>query len=210
MSEKKPNRLKEQSKKVATAVKQKRRDWLDSNYQAKRIEAVARLGKIRDANPKFSPADVLAYLESNLTKAEKNSGFHSSEFANAAAMYVLISFEVRQLDTSAGTEHQKLVDLITSIDNGLVNGTRKAIGVAIGLALFFIPGGKVGKVITAGTAIAAKSGSVAKKVQGIVNVSKILITRTNEVLGAAPEKWQSDRPQAGLFKRLLAAFRNKP
>jgi len=210
MAEKKPNRLKEQSKKVATAVKQKRRDWLDSNYQAKRVEAVALLGKIRDANPKFSPADVLAHVESNLTKAEKSSGFHSSEFANAAAMYVLISFEVRQLDTSAGTEHQKLVDLITSIDNGLVNGTRKALGVAIGLALFFVPGGKLGKVITAGTAIAAKSGTVAKKAQGIVNVSKILITRTNEVLGAAPEKWQSDRPQAGLFRRLLAALRNKP
>ncbi len=210
MAEKKPNRLKEQSKKVATAVKQKRRDWLDSNYQAKRVEAVALLENIRANNPKFSPADVLAYLESNLAKAEKNSGFHSSEFATAAAMYVLISFEVRQLDTSAGTDHQKLVDLITSIDNGLVNGTRKALGAAIGLALFFLPAGKVTKAISAVLALAAKSGSAAKKAQEIVNVSKILITRTNEVLGAAPEKWHSDRPKAGLFKRLVAAFRNKP
>jgi hypothetical protein len=210
MSEKKPNRLKEQSKKVATAVKQKRRDWLDGNYQAKRVEAVALLGKIRDANPKFSPADVLTYLESNLTKAEKNSGFHSSEFANAAAMYVLISFEVRQLDSSAGTDHQKLVDLITSIDNGLVNGTRKALGAAIGLALFFLPAGKVTKAISAVLAVTAKYSPLTKKALKTVNVSKILITRTNEVLGAAPEKWHSDRPKTGLFKRLVAAFRNKP
>lgn len=210
MAEKKPNRLREQAKKVNTAVKQKRRDWLDSNYQAKRVEAVALLGKIRDANPKSSPAEVLAHLESTLIKAEKNSGFHSPEFANAAAMYVLISFEVRQLDTSAGTEHQKLVDLITSIDNGLVNGTRKALGSAIGLALFFLPAGKVTKAISAVLAVAAKSGTAAKKAQGIVNVSKILINRTNEVLGAAPEKWYSDRPKTGLFKRLLAALRNKP
>jgi len=209
MAEKKQNRLKEQSKKVATAVKQKRRDWLDSNYEAKRVEAVALLGKIRDENPKFSPTDVLAHLELNLTNAEKDSGFYSSEFANAAAMYVLISFEVRQLDTSAGTDHQKLVDLITSIDNGLVNGTRKALGAAIGLALFFLPAGKVTKAISAVLALAAKSSSAAKKAQEIVSVSKILITRTNEVLGAAPEKWHSDRPKAGLFKRLLAVFRNK-
>ena len=210
MAEKKPNRLREQAKKVNTAVKQKRRDWLDSSYQAKRVEAVALLGKIRDSNPKFSPADVIAHLESTLVKAEKNSGFHSSEFANAAAMYVLISFEVRQLDTSEGTEHQKLVDLITSIDNGLVNGTRKALGSAISLALFFLPKGKVTKAISALLAVAAKSGTAAKKAQGIVNVSKILITRTNEVLGAAPEKWYSDRQKTGLFKRLLAAVRNKP
>jgi hypothetical protein len=207
MAEKKPNRLKEQSKKVATAVKQKRRDWLDSNYQAKRVEAVALLGKIRDANPKFSPTDVLAQLESNLTKAEKNSGFHSSEFANAAAMYVLISFEVRNLDTTAGTEHQKLVDLITSIDNGLVNGTRKALGVAIGLATFFLPATKLGKVVAAGVAVAVKSSPVAKKAQEVINVSKILTNRTNEVLGAAPERWHDQRSKTGLLKRLLSAFR---
>ena len=210
MAEKKPNRLSELVNKVNEAIKQKHRDWLDSNYQAKRVEAVALLGKIRDANPKFSPADVLAHLESTLIKAEKNSSFHSSEFANAAAMYVLISFEVRQLDTSAGTDHQKLVDLISSIDNGLVNGTRKALGVAISLALFLIPGGKVAKLIRAALALAAKSSTAFKMAQGIVNVSKILITRTNEVLGAAPEKWYSDRPKTGLFKRLIAAFRNKP
>lgn len=208
MAEKKPNRLREQSKKVSTAVRQKRRDWLDSNYQAKRVEALALLEKIRDANPKFSPTEVLAHLESNLVKAEKNAGFHSSEFANAAAMYVLISFEVRQLDTGAGTEHQKLVDLITSIDNGLVNGTRKAVGVAIGLAAFFLPTTKAGKAIAVGLAAVAKAKPVAKKAQGILDVSKILITRTNEVLGAAPEKWPSGRARTGLLNRLLAAFRN--
>ena len=207
MPEKKPNRLKEQSKKVATAVKQKRRDWLDSNYQAKRVEAVALLGKIRDANPKFSPTDVLAHLESNLAKTEKNSGFHSSEFANSAAMYVLISLEVRNLDTTAGTEHQKLVDLITSIDNGLVNGTRKALGVAIGLATFFLPGTKLGKVVAAGVAVAAKSAPVAKKAQEVINVSKLLINRTNEVLGSAPETWKSGRSKIGIFKRLATLLR---
>ncbi len=210
MAEKKPNRLREQAKKVNTAVQQKRRDWLDSNYQAKRVEAVALLGKIRDTNPKFSPVDVLGHLESTLVKAEKNSGFHSSEFANAAAMYVLVSFEVRQLDTSAGTEHQKLVDLITSIDNGLVNGTRKALGVAIGLAAFFLPATKAGKAIAVGVAAVAKATPVAKKAQEILDVSKILITRTNEVLGAAPVKWHTDRAKPGTFKRLLAALRNKP
>jgi hypothetical protein len=172
----------------------KSRAALDKAYNSKKPLAVKNLQRIKKANPKATPSDVLNTLESNLKVAEEKTGSDSDAFTDAVTLYVFTAVEVYGTKVADKKKKQVLIDTIVVIDSEVA----KAIAQFGGAALTLVAGrlGAIGKAVGA-VAKASNKLSWLKPLialAGIKNPAKksttwIVTHSTRSILGAPPKAW---------------------
>jgi hypothetical protein len=194
----KPN-VKDKSKQVITAAREKTRSGFDKAYEAKRPFAIAAIAEFRETNPKATPTQIQDLLDQQLMRAESRFSPISAKFSAAATLYVNSSVELRGLDIKSTSGHQKLVDLMVVLDSAGIKYFRWAVNIAA-FVLPFMKGAKAVKI--AGVAVAAMgAGKIANKVQSKYSVADFLITKTNSTLGPVPRKWADEQVEEEKPKR---------
>jgi len=180
---------------------EKLRASIDKAYKPKQAQAQADLKKLRAANPKASPEEILLVLEKNLAAAERDKGSDSEEFSSAAAKYVFTAIEVYGNSYKDAVRRQRLIDSTVLMDSDAAKFVAAAAGIGINFLLARL-GGK-GAAKATGKALAKVAGARAFiALLGIENPGKksaawLATKAVKQFMGAAPETW----PETSVSKK---------
>jgi hypothetical protein len=189
----------------------KAKDGIQRAYLAKRPLAVAKVKALREDNPKITPGQAQEILDAELNGVEAAKGPLSVRYTSAAALYVMSSMELRQLDPKNKETAKVLFNLLLILDARAVKGLRYLLNAALWLVpqLKAAKGAKAGAAVAKSAQVAAKATKAKKVIKAakavavpaakgglkkLINsgkASSYIIEQTARTLGPTPASWKA-------------------